>query len=92
MIESGISVAGVKSGTFPTPEPRQEGGSLLTGSIDSVVYAYLGVVGNKTSSFIGMGKAPQDIASDNAYLYSVSSDGKYFQVATTLEKPQAWNM
>lgn len=90
-IDSWLSIFQIQSGYYPFPEANGSN-PVLTGSINGVIYSYLGVIGDSTSRIVKMNKLPLDPLSGTVYVYAVSSDKKYYQTATTLENTLSYNI
>lgn len=52
----------------------------------------MGVIGDLNTRNIKMNKIPIDPLSSTSYVYGVSGDKKYYQVATVLENTEAYNL
>ncbi len=71
---------------YPMPE-NQTG----TGTIYGEEFSYLWVIGDNISGVLKINKTPVDPLSKTNYVYAVTNDRAYYQIATVLENTQSYN-
>lgn len=83
-IENWLELYTIKTGNYPTPE-----WIFWTGYIDANNLVYVGTVWEWITRQIKMNTIPLDPLTWDNYVYGISSDNKYYQIATIQENLQA---
>ena len=78
-IETGVGLSIVRTWTYPTPDDSIS----YTGWTSSQIIQWY--VWDRVSQAVHMNKTPLDPLNNNRYVYSISWDGKYYQLAATKE-------
>lgn len=80
-LEKGLEVYSIKTGSYPNPEELYASGYINTNDVIFEVW----YIKDNISRNINFSKTPIDPVSGDNYVYWVSYDKKYYQIATTLE-------
>lgn len=83
-LEKGLELYSIKTGNYPTPENLYASWYINTDTLLEVWY-----IKDSISRSINFFKTPTDPVSGDNYVYWVSHDKTYYQIATTLENLQA---